>query len=692
MKKESPPKNKKNRKKSSLKWEYHEKFKQKYEIYLQQNMNKNNIRLKGNYHYENKPVNYYLNQKEIEPIKNTNLTPLPQSKYINPKVREKNMKDYIEFTNMQKNVVQMRRFEYNIKLVKKKDKEKEQIENFRKILKLKGEENIKEGNNNGNIKRSILKRKSCIQFSRSIFLLDNKRKTLNLIETRDYILKNINNLNKDEMPKEVLYFLKIFKSKVIKIQRRYKIHLHNLKKIIQIQINYKAHLYSKLFKDFHIRKEKTKKLIFIIQKVLFLNLYHLKVNPKPKFASTKSIITKYEYTVSNIKKIIHLQREIKYYLFCKKLKLLKPKKKCVYIKPYTICPLDKILLLQKNMVIFLERLKRRHKIQTGQMIHKRTDHTKKIILIQRLARAIHNEVIYPPIPKERFSKNNVYIKSNRKYALKKSNYINTKVTPFRRKDVNMKVRMRISLTTKSHKYLEKIIFIQKYIKIYLSREDYDIYDYPKEEEYITKQSYVLPKKDNLLYLQSEIKYFLYRQKIRVNTIEKCVIEPLKCTKTIRTNTEKIFTRLSKLRILYDKDMIILIVKIIEVIRRYLGRTCFKVLKEESKKRNRFIGNDGKLSFIKLMARSSIVKQYIVKVVEPEYSIENEIKKLKIKNKEKEMEKEKEKESKFEKEEKEENMKNTEEEEKKENKDKEKENISKEKKNENPIKKFILNLK
>ena len=133
MKKESPPKNKKNRKKSSLKWEYHEKFKQKYEIYLQQNMNKNNIRLKGNYHYENKPVNYYLNQKEIEPIKNTNLTPLPQSKYINPKVREKNMKDYIEFTNMQKNVVQMRRFEYNIKLVKKKDKEKEQIENFRKI-------------------------------------------------------------------------------------------------------------------------------------------------------------------------------------------------------------------------------------------------------------------------------------------------------------------------------------------------------------------------------------------------------------------------------------------------------------------------------------------------------------------------------------------------------------------------------
>ena len=218
------------------------------------------------------------------------------------------------------------------------------------------------------------------------------------------------------------------------------------------------------------------------------------------------------------------------------------------------------------------------------------------------------------------------MKSNRKYARKKSNFINTKVIPFRGKDINIKVKIRNSLTTKSHKYLEKIIFMQRYIKAYLSREDYDIYDYPKEEEYITKQSYVLPKKENLLYLQSEIKYFLYRQKIRVNTIKRIVIEPIKCTKTIRTNTEKIFTRLSKLRILYDKDMIIFIVKIIEVIRRYLGRTCFKLIKEISKKRNKFIGEKGKLSFIKLLAKSSLIKQSIVKVVEPEYSIETEMKK------------------------------------------------------------------
>ena len=700
MKKESVPKIKTNKKKSGLKWEYHEKFKLKYETYLLQNANKNNIRLKGNYHYENKPINFYLNQKEIEPIKNTNLTPLPQSKYLNQKMKEKNMEEYIEFSNIQKNVVQMRRFEYNIKLVKKKDKEKQKIDNFNKLIK------SKDDNKNDKNTRKMQKRNSCIQLNRSVFLLDKKRKTMNMIDLKDFILNNINNLNESEMPKEVLHLLKIFKSKVIIIQRKYKKHLINLKKIIKIQANYKSHLYSKLYKEFHIRKEKIKKLIYIIQKVLFLNLYHLKVNPKPKFASTKSIITKYEYGISNIYKIIHLQREIKYYLFCKKLKLLKAKKKCVYNKPFTICPLAKIKLIQRNIIIFLERLKRRHKIQTSQIIYKRKDHTKKIILIQKLARALHRDVVYPPIPKERFSQNNVFMKSNRKYGRKKSYFINTNVIPFIGNDINKKVKIRNSLRTKSHKYLEKIIFLQRYIKTYLSREDYDKYDYPKEEEYITKQSYVLPKKDNLLYIQSEVKYFLYRQKIRVNTIKKIVIEPLKCTKTIRTNTEKIFTRLSKLRILYDKDLIILIVKIIEVIRRYLGRTCFKAIKEFSSKRNRFIGNDGKLSFIKLFAQSSLMKQYIVKVVEPEYSIEKELKKqnkninkknkeINSQNKENENKKEIISENK-------EEVDNNEEEEEKENKsfkDKnknkknDKENKPNEKKNIiNPFKKLLLNLK
>ena len=623
MKNESPIKNRKNKNKIGLKWKYHEKFKQKYETYLFQNMNKNNLRLKGNYHYENKPVNYYLDNKESNPIKNTNLTPLPQSKYLNQKTKEKNLKDYIEFSNIQKNVVQMRRIEYNVKLVKKKEKEKIKDDDNNK------KEDENNNNNNTNKKNHLIKRNSCIQFHHSIFILDKKRKTMNTMEIREYILSNINNLKEDELSKEVKIYLKHFESKVIKIQKRYKTHFLNLKKIKKIQSSYKAHLYYKLFKDFLNRKNRTKKFIYIIQKVLFLNLYHLKMNPKPKFALKKYIFTKYIYNIENIYKIIHLQREIKYFLFCKKLKIINTKKKCVYVKPFTIIPLNKIRLLQRNIILFLERLKRRHKIQTSQIFYKRMDQTKQIILIQRLARAIHKDLIYPSIPKDTFCENNIFVKSNRKKARKKCNFINTKIIPFGHKDINVRISIKNSLVTKSHKYLEKVIFLQRFVKIYFTREDYDIYDYPKEEEYITKESNVLPKKENILYLQSEIKYFLYRQKIRANTIKKMVIKPLKCTKTIRTNTEKIFTRLSKLRILYDKDLIIFIIKIIEAIRKYLGRTCYNLIKQRSKKRKKFIGNNGKLSDTKI--HESSMKKDIFKVIDPEYNIESELKKINKEN-------------------------------------------------------------
>ena len=182
--------------------------------------------------------------------------------------------------------------------------------------------------------------------------------------------------------------------------------------------------------------------------------------------------------------------------------------------------------MQRNIVLFLERLKRRHKIQTSQIITKRLDQTKKIILIQRFARAIHTDIIYPPIPKKKFNENNIFIKSNRKYARKKVNFIETKIIPFRVKDINMRAMIKNSVITKAHKYLKKVIHIQRAVKMYLKREDYDIYDYPKEEEYITKQRNVLPKKRNLSLLQTQIKYFLYRQKMRKNTIKKKVIEPL----------------------------------------------------------------------------------------------------------------------------------------------------------------------
>ena len=226
------------------------------------------------------------------------------------------------------------------------------------IIKENGNNN-KEGSEiiNNNKARNNIKRNSCIQFHHSIFFLHKIGKTMNPFEIRDYILANIDNLKGNEIPKEVKNYLKKFESKVIKIQRRYKRHILNLKKIIKIQANYKAHLYSKLYSDFSFRKNRIQKFIYIIQKVLFLNLYHLKINPNPKYASNRNIFTKYIHTIENIYKIIHLQREIKYYLSSKKLKIIHPKKKCLYIKPYTINQLNKIHLLQSNIIIFLERHK-----------------------------------------------------------------------------------------------------------------------------------------------------------------------------------------------------------------------------------------------------------------------------------------------------------------------------------------------
>lgn len=603
-----------NKRKKKYNWEYHEKLNQKYELYLIENKDKNNLRLKGNYHYENKPLNYYLYKKDLEPINNSNLTPLPQSKYLNNKITEKNKDDYKKFANIQKSVVEMRRIEYNANLnkIKRKGKinehEEEIVNHFEEFKKM-----------SVHMKKSIKNRKSCIQFGYNIKLSDKKRKTMNLKDIIEYIIKNAGKTEIDNMPKEVkVYLLKLIPA-LKKIQRSYKKHYQNLKKILKIQASYKAHLYSELFKDYLKRKEKISKFIFIIQKVLFLNLYHLKINPNPKYASQKCLMTKYIYTKEHLNKIIFLQNQIKTHLSHKKLKRIYGKKKCVYIKPYTINPLGTIIYLQRNVILFLERLKRRHALPTSQIIFKKKIYTKKLILIQRFAKCIHEEIVYPPIPKDLFNQNNIYVKGNRKNAQKKVNFIETKIIPFNQKKINMRVKNKDSTIKKFHKHLEKLIFLQRNIKIYLSREDYDIYDYPKSEEYITKDCFVLPHNDHILLLQRQIKYFLYRQKVKEKTKKKVVIFPLKITKSIRTNTEKIFMRLSKLRIMYDKNMILFIVTFIETIRKSLGKFSFDIIREESKKRKIFSLRGGK--YKNTFAKSNLIKNAVFKVVEAQYKLE-----------------------------------------------------------------------
>ena len=595
---------KENSRNKKYNWEYHKKLNKKYESYLIQNKDKNNLRLKGNYHYENKPLNYYLYKKEFEPINNSNLTPLPQSKYLNNRTKDTNEDDYKKFSNIQKSVVEMRRIEYTVKLNKKKKKEEseEEEDNISHFVSVRKKESARSLRNLGDY--SPLK--------------SEKSKKLNRKEIIQYILKNLDKLEEGDIPKEVKNYLLIFMPALNKIQRNYKSHFKNLKYIIKIQVNFRAHFYSKLFKEYLIRKEKTIQFIYIIQKVLFLNLYHLKVNPNPKFSSNKCFFSKKTYSFDELNKIIFLQKEIKIHLSNKNLKRIYGKKKCIYIKPFTIKPINKIKLIQHNTILFLERLKRRHITPQSQIFFKKKTFTKKIVLIQRFAKTIHHDVIHPLITKDTYCQNNIFVKINRKYAIKKTKYIDTNIKPFNPKDLNIRIINKDSKITKLHKYLSKIIFLQRNIRIYLTRDDYDIYDYPKCEEYITKESYILPNKKHIVLLQKQIKYFLYRQKAKEKTIKKKVILPLKCTKTIRTNTEKIFRRLSKLRIMYDKNMILFIVKTIEVIRKNVGKIVLDSIVKETKRYKIFSVKGGK--FKNAFAKSFLIKRAVLKVIEPEYKI------------------------------------------------------------------------
>ena len=75
-------------------------------------------------------------------------------------------------------------------------------------------------------------------------------------------------------------------------------------------------------------------------------------------------------------------------------------------------------------------------------------------------------------------------------------------------------------------------------------------------------------------------------------------------------------RLSKLRIMYDKNLIFFIVKIIETIKRYLGRISFDLIMKESKRKKIFSVKGGK--YKNTFAKSFLIKKSIYKVVEPQY--------------------------------------------------------------------------
>ena len=96
---------------------------------------------------------------------------------------------------------------------------------------------------------------------------------------------------------------------------------------------------------------------------------------------------------------------------------------------------------------------------------------------------------------------------------------------------------------------------------------------------------VIPNKHQLQFLQREVKYFIRRKRLKDNIMTKIKLPPMKFTKTIQTATEKIFERLSRLRIDYDKDLIAFLVKLNEMIRRLCARKWFYKLQNKKRQIN-----------------------------------------------------------------------------------------------------------
>ena len=271
----------------------------------------------------------------------------------------------------------------------------------------------------------------------------------------------------------------------------------------------------------------------------------------------------------------------------KKCKRIFNKQKCVFYRPIQDLNLNVIKKIQNATIKYLEIIKGRKKILNSFTAVKKIIPLSKIIKIQRFIKGIYRKQIKDNIPKEGFDRYFYFTKiihietekHKNEIMMEKMKY-NTNIIPFRTISLRFFVIPNQLFITKIHKKLEKIILLQKNIRIFLKNiaVEYDYIDIPKNHEYVTKYDLVMFEQWNLINLQRKIKFFLYRQKMKKYTIKKVKIEPKILTKSIRTSTEKIFERLSKLRIEYDKNLILMIVRLIENTRKACARLWFYKLK------------------------------------------------------------------------------------------------------------------
>ena len=500
----------------------YDKLTSNYHLYLNNNKHKEDITIKGNINYNGLKLSEYLKQPQ-QGISNTNLTPIPSREMFMVK-RDKETKQY---RNCLKNVVTMRRIEYN---------------NYYRSV------------NNNKTKRSC---KYVDKYSKSTYYM-------NLIITVQKLWKGI--------------FNKKNKAAVI------------------IQSNFKRFVIYKHFRYVYNSMKIYEHMVFIIQKVLFLNLLRLrKINSKHIDLNKYEHISKLHY---NNKQLVYLQKYIKHYLITKHCKQVYNKSKCVCIKTINNFNLTHIIKLQRNIIQYL---KRKHSMKprlSGYFGIKQYRPISKIILLQNFIRfTLCKKKIKPLIIKDTFKYNYLFTKvpllpnritspidTSNTYVLNKQRY-----QAIHKQNIKLKVKCcKWEHLCKFKHNVKKIILIQKTIRQYLHYV-YSIYTYLPcaVDNYacVYKINKVSKDEHSVKLIQEHVRFLLYRRRmIRENKVfPKIKSTPSKCTKSVETITDKLFERISRLRIDFDKKTIVFLVSLNNILRRYTGRKLFFRMKYKPRK-------------------------------------------------------------------------------------------------------------
>lgn len=383
-----------------------------------------------------------------------------------------------------------------------------------------------------------------------------------------------------------LYYLKL----IVLIQREWrKIYKKRNTKITKIQKIFRGYIINKNFADVLKLNKKFSKFSFIIQKVLFLNFCRIRKINKENL--TGSFMDKLIFISQPI---VYLQRYIKHFLKTKHCKNVFNKQKCVFIKPINNLLLFHIKRIQRAVIVFLERLHSRKKLVKPIFCIKIHRPISKILFLQKFIRyAILRKKEKPHIPKLGFRRNYFYTKEiivNKPIDFdEKKRLENQTIIIPKRKEKKIKFRKLTGYLyiTKIHPNVKKVIFLQKEILSFLFRRRASLlfFPVPSHQGLVIKLNKVIPNKHQLQFLQREINYFIRRKRLKENIMTKIKLPPMKFTKTIQTATEKIFERLSRLRIDYDKDLIAFLVKLNEMVRKLCARKWFYKLQNKKRKIN-----------------------------------------------------------------------------------------------------------